>query len=375
MTYLLIIGTFEAIFLMLLLLGRKNKSTSDLFLGIIFFLYAISIGITFIEIYNFRNNFPYPGFMNLSWLILFLHGPALWFYIKSLSESVFSFKPVYLFHLVPFLFFLIFHYFNFISLPFPEKITLVENDLFKEQIFYKISVLSIGVSTITYYIWALRMIKNHNDRLMQNFSKTEDIDLVWLKTLTIAALICYSVNVALFNLDLIFHFATYKFLMALTYSFASVYILFLGYFGLKQSDVFICKNGKTIEIWNNTWKDSSEKVINIDNEFVTSLLSIMQTKQPYLEPELTLAALSKQLNVKPEFLSEVLNSQLNQNFFDFINRYRVGEFKNQCMSKSNSHLSIMGVAYNCGFNSKASFYRAFKKFEGISPTEYMERVS
>ncbi len=375
MDYILIIGTFEAIFLILLLLGKKNKTTPDLFLGIIIFLYAISIGSTFIEIYNFRNKFPYPGFMNLSWLILFLHGPALWFYIKSLSDSVFSFKPVYLFHLVPFLFFLIFHYFNFISLTVPEKITLVENDLFKEQIFYKISVLSIGVSTITYYIWALRMIKNHNARLLQHFSKTEDIDLAWLKTLIIAALICYSINVALFNLDLIFHFATYKFLMALTYSFASVYILFLGYFGLKQSDVFISKNGKTFELRDNKWKDSSGKVITIDNEFVTSLLSIMQTKQPYLDPELTLAALSKQLNVKPEFLSEVLNSQLNQNFFDFINRFRVGEFKNQCISKSNSHLSIMGVAYNCGFNSKASFYRAFKKFEGISPTAYMERVS
>ena len=134
MSYILIIGTFEAIFLVLLLLGKRNKTRPDLYLGIIFFLYALSIGGTFIEVYNFSNNFPYPEFMNLSWIILFLHGPALWLYIKSLTNSDFCFKPVYLFHLVPFLFFLIFHYFNFINLPDEEKIRLIENDLFKEQI-------------------------------------------------------------------------------------------------------------------------------------------------------------------------------------------------------------------------------------------------
>jgi len=101
----------------------------------------------------------------------------------------------------------------------------------------------------------------------------------------------------------------------------------------------------------------------------------MELKQPYLDPELTISRLSEMLNVKVDFLSDVLNSQLNQNFFDFINRYRVGEFKNQCTLKANSHLSIMGIAYNCGFNSKASFYRAFRKFEGISPSAYIERVS
>lgn len=376
MNLILIIGTFEAIFLILLLSGKRNKSLPDLFLGIIFFLYAISIGSTYIEVYNIRNNFPYPGFINLSWMFLFLHGPALWFYIKCLSGSEFRFKPIFLLHFVPFLFFLIFHYFNFIHLPVPEKIRLLENDLFKEQIFYKVSVLSIGVSTITYNLWALILIRFHRNNLMQNFSKLEDIDLTWLRTLIIAALISYSVNVALFNLDLIFHFATYKFLMFVTYSFASAYILFLGYFGLKQGNVFINNSGKNTELSDKAVKNKISYPVEIaDNDFINALILNVEKKQPYLDPEITISKLSELLNVKAEFLSEVLNSQLNQNFFDFINSYRVVEFKNQSISKTNSHLSIMGIAYNCGFNSKASFYRAFKKFEGISPSAYIKRVS
>jgi len=232
------------------------------------------------------------------------------------------------------------------------------------------------VSTITYNIWALNLIRRWRDKLMQQYSKIEDIDLRWLRALIIASLISYSVNVALFNLDLIFHFATYKFLMFLSYSFASVYILFLGYFGLRQGNIFIDSLRETGATTDRSGNGKiTSPAISTDDVFIKTLVRNMEEKQPYLDPEITISRLSDLLNVKTEFLSEVLNSKLNQNFFDFINRYRVGEFKNQCISKTNGHLSIMGIAYNCGFNSKASFYRAFRKFEGISPSEYIERVS
>jgi AraC-like DNA-binding protein len=376
MEYILIIGTFESIFLLLLLLGKKNKSLPDYLLGVIFLLYAISIGSVYLELQNIKNNFSFSAITNISWIFLFLHGPALWFYIKSLSDPEFRFKPLYLLHFVPFIFFTVYQYFHFISLPVPEKIRFLENDLFKEQVSYKITVLAIGVSTISYNIWALNLIRRRRDRLMQQYSKIEDIDLGWLNALTIAALISYSVNVALFNLDLIFHFATYKFLMFLTNSFATIYVLFLGYFGIRQGSIFMNRAGETGEPGGKPTPDESgSAVITTDDAFIKTLFKMMEENQPYLDPDITISRLSELLNVKTEFLSEVLNSRLNRNFFDFINKYRVGEFKNQCISKANSHLSIMGIAYNCGFNSKASFYRAFRKFEGMSPTAYIEKVS
>ncbi len=374
MEYILIIGTFESVFLLLLLLGKKNRSLPDYFLGVIFLLYAISIGSVYLEFQNLKNNPAYSAITNISWLFLFLHGPALWFYIKSLSDPDFRFKPLYLLHFIPFIFFTVFQYFNFISLTVPEKILFLENDLFKEMISYKITVLAIGVSTISYNSLTLSLIRRRRNKLMQQYSKIEDIDLGWLNVLTIAALICYSVNVALFTLDLIFHFATYKYLMFLTNIFATVYVLFLGYFGIRQGNIFINSVAVTRK---SDGKPASHETpspaMTTDDAFIRTLIRSMEEKQPYLDPEITILRLSEILNVRTEVLSEVLNSRLGQNFFDFVNKYRVEEFKVQSILKVNSHLSIMGIAYNCGFNSKASFYRAFRKFEGISPTDYIER--
>jgi len=374
MEYILIIGTFESIFLLLLLLGKKNKSLPDYLLGVIFMLYAISIGSVYLELQNIKNNPAYSAITNISWIFLFLHGPALWFYIKSLSDPEFRFKPLYLLHFIPFMFFSVYQYFNFINLTVPEKIAFLENDLFKDQVSYKITVLAIGLSTISYNFWALNLIRRRREKLMQQYSKIVDIDLAWLNTLTIAAVISYSVNVALFTLDLIFHFATYKYLMFLTNSFATVYVLFLGYFGIRLGNIFINNvrgTGKSGD--ESPLNEPGSPVITTDDDFIRTLSRHMEEKQPYLDPEITISRLSELLDVRIEFLSEVLNSQLNQNFFDFINKYRVEEFKIQSILKANSHLSIMGIAYNCGFNSKASFYRAFKKFEGISPTAFIER--
>lgn len=374
MEYILLIGTFESIFLLLLLLGKKNKSVPDFLLGVIFLLYAISIGSVYLELQNIKNNPAYSAITNISWLFLFLHGSALWFYIKSLSDPEFRFKPRYLIHFIPFIFFSVFQYFNFISLTVAEKIRFLENDVFKETVYYKITVLAIGVSIISYNIVALNLIRRRREKLMQQYSKIEDIDLGWLNVLTIATLISYSVNIALFNLDMIFHFASYKFLMFLTNSFATVYVLFLGYFGIRQGNIFIGDARKTGESGDKSpLKGATSAVITGDDGFIRTLTRFMEEKQPYLDPDITVSRLSELLNVRSEYLSEVLNSRLNQNFFDFINRHRVEEFKIQSIVKANSHLSIMGIAYNCGFNSKASFYRAFRKFEGISPTAWIEQ--
>lgn len=372
MEIILLIGAAESIFLFLLIAGKKQKQLPDFALGSMFLLYAFSIGLTWLELYNAKNNFPYPEVINLSWLILFLQGPALWLYVKSFTFQRFQLKPIYLLHLIPFLFFLVYHYFDFIRLPVAEKLALAETGMFKEKLSYTISVLAIGIFTTGYNIWALILIRKYHKKLKQNFSSIEHIDLNWLRILVWASIMVYLLNSILFVIDLFVQFATYQYLMLLTYSFASVYIFFLGYFGLQQGDVFTTNRFYTEKEDDGaeTTGTSSER-IHDENEFVNRLLIFMENQQPYLDPEISVLKLSDMLSVKPEYLSEVLNKRLNQNFFDFINKYRIEEFKVQALSASSRHLSIIGIAHNCGFNSKAAFYRAFNKFERTTPSAYV----
>ncbi len=377
MVILLFIGFFMSLFLMVFVTGKKNKALADKILLVMLAVYAITIGGPYIEIFNRNNGYPYPHLMNIAWLFLLLHGPLLWFYVKSLIIEKYEFRLVHCLHFLPFLGYLVLHYFIFLSLTANEKILLTQNELFTTDVYFKIRGLSIGLSSIGYNIWVLILLRKHRNNVLNQFSSIENVDLPWLRTLSWASLIVFTVNVFLFNINNYFHFASYYELAQIAYSFSTIYVLFIGYFGIRQGRIFtdthIIENEQPIQ---NIKKNRSNATGKNDySAIINRLTLLMEQEQPYLDPELNLAKLSSLMKTKPDLISEVLNSSLNQNFFDFINKYRIEEFKLKCLSEENKHLSVIGIAYDCGFNSKAAFYRAFNKFEGISPTTYISKVS
>ncbi|MGF1586112.1 MAG: helix-turn-helix domain-containing protein [Bacteroidales bacterium] len=366
-----------SLFLIVLLGGKKNKMLADKILLVMLAVYAITIGGPYIEIYNRNNSYPYPHLMNNAWLFLLLHGPLLWFYVKSLIIKNYQFRFFHFLHFLPFFVLLVLHYFNFLSLTANEKILLTQDELFTTTVFFKIRGIFIGLSSIGYNIWALILLRKHRKNIMNQFSTIENIDLAWLRTLSLASLIVFTVNVFLFNLNNYLHFAGFYELAQIAYSFSTIYVLFIGYFGIKQGRIFVDYSNTEVEQFLETGK--KEKLILTEkkdySDIINKLTLLMEQKQPYLDPELNLAKLSSLMKTKPELISEVLNSSLNQNFFDYINKYRIEEFKIKCLTKESKHFSVMGIAYDCGFNSKAAFYRAFNKFEGMSPTAYISKVS
>ena len=377
MTTFLLIGFFMSLFLIVLLIGKENKTLADKVLLLMLIVYAITIGGPYLELYNRNNGYPFPHLMNNAWLFLLLHGPLLWFYVNSLIVKNYQFRIVHSLHFFPFFCYLLLHYFNFLSLSADEKILLTQNELFTTTLFFKIRGISIGLSSIGYNIWALILLRTHRKTIETQFSYIEHIDLAWLRTLSLASLIVFTVNVFLFNINNYLNFAGFYELAQIAYSFSTIYVLFIGYFGIKQGRIFVDNSqiavGQSLEIAKN------EKVVFVDkkdySKIIEKLILLMEIEQPYLDPELNLTKLSSLMKTKPEVISEVLNSSLNQNFFEYINKYRIEEFKIRYLSKENKHLSIMGIAYDCGFNSKAAFYRAFNKFEGISPTAYISLVT
>ncbi|WP_231590735.1 helix-turn-helix domain-containing protein [Hymenobacter terrenus] len=99
------------------------------------------------------------------------------------------------------------------------------------------------------------------------------------------------------------------------------------------------------------------------------LLRLMAEEQPWLEPELTLAELAHRLRTNTSLLSHVINTGCGQNFNDFVNSYRVVEAERKLQDPRLAHYSLVGIALECGFNSKSTFNRVFKKLTGRTPGE------
>jgi len=375
MNILLIIGFAMSCFLGFLVIGKKNKMPSDFFLLYIFIVYAITIGGTYIDEYNHENNYPLPQLVNVSWLFLLLHGPFFWFYVKYLTFENMKIRYVHTLHFLPFIIYFVFHYFNFVSLPAVEKIALINQH--DTRLAPKIGVFILGLSTVGYNFVVIDLIKKHRKNIKNKFSSLEKIDLNWLQTFAYASLVIFSLKTLLFNLNNHLQFTNDHILSQISFSFSTVYVFYIGYFGIRQGRIFVDYHAVEAEHPFSPKKQNKPKTIEKKDysQIISKLTGLMEQELPYLDPEFNLAKLSKLIKVKPEMLSEVLNSSLNQNFFDFVNKYRIEDFKIKCLDKENKHFSVMGIAYECGFNSKAAFYRAFNKFEGISPTTYISKVS
>lgn len=104
------------------------------------------------------------------------------------------------------------------------------------------------------------------------------------------------------------------------------------------------------------------------------LADYTQTQKPYLEPELTLDDLAQRLGVRPKVLSAALNEGLGQHFFDYVNRYRVGEAKRLLTNPADPKITVLEVMYQVGFNSKSSFNTLFRKYTGQTPSAVKKQV-
>jgi len=101
------------------------------------------------------------------------------------------------------------------------------------------------------------------------------------------------------------------------------------------------------------------------------LLLYIENEKPYLNSELSLQDLADKLDVKRHHLSNVINQNHNKNFYEFINQYRITEVKAMLTDPENKHLKLISLAYDAGFNSKATFNRIFKQTTNMTPSQFI----
>ncbi len=373
---LLVIGVFQAALLVLLLLTKRKKSTPDFILAGYLFLSALLIFFTWMEIWTRNSDQQILWLTNLRTPLILLIGPILWLYVKSITDQHFRFKPKYLFTLIPFLLVLgLFTARNYFQ---PQQaIAAAPNaePAFNPMFFFFVTGL-IALSNLGYVLWGLLLIRRYKRALKTFFSSTEKINLQWLEFIHIAALITYTSISGLYIINGVFGFMSYQVLQQAGYGIAAMLVLVIGFFGIRKGSIFTSSNidfdmEKAIE----EEEEVPSKLTSEEEIFVHRLLEFMKTDKPHLDPEINLVLLSRKLKVSPEYLSDIINSRLNKNFYDFINHYRIEEFKQLCKALESKKLTLISLAYDSGFNSKATFNRVFKKEVGCTPSEYYSKVS
>ncbi|MDB5088972.1 MAG: AraC family transcriptional regulator [Mucilaginibacter sp.] len=120
--------------------------------------------------------------------------------------------------------------------------------------------------------------------------------------------------------------------------------------------------------------NSSKYSINDRASAKLAVLTALEKDKLFLNSELTLALLASFINLSPALVSETINKELGKPFRTLINDFRVNEVKHKLLDRNYNHLSISGIALECGFNSEASFYRIFKAATGFSPKTYLNEA-
>jgi len=175
-----------------------------------------------------------------------------------------------------------------------------------------------------------------------------------------------------------FYFFNYTFLKQKSWFYLiTILSLFFMIFQFTIIDNHILYKNKVVVNNKFTILESTKKnqlVIHNSNDlnFLLSLKKMMIKERPYLNPDLKSHELANLLNVTPHYLSKIINQELGLNFYNFINNYRIEEFKERVLQDENKNFTLTGIAKDVGFNSKSSFNRVFKATVGLTPTEYLK---
>lgn len=108
-------------------------------------------------------------------------------------------------------------------------------------------------------------------------------------------------------------------------------------------------------------------------DLYSKLVAIVEEEKLYLDPDLKLKYLADRLNTNTRYLSQVINHQTGHNLIHFINTYRVKEVKNKLVDDAFQHLTAFGIAQNCGFKNKSTFYKVFKEVTTLTPNEFIKQ--
>lgn len=374
MDFLFVVGIAQAFFFALLLSRKRHRSVADNVLMV----WLVFIGLHLLGFYLDYSGVGqrYPHLMGFDRFMPAAEGPFLWVYCTALLSGASKFKPVWLLHFVPFVV-LNLSIIDFYLLPAEEKRFYLEHVLWTAPPWQAVAGSYLNLFSGPVYVVVV-LFKLHQFRkgLRDYFSSTEKVNMLWLQRLAYglgaiwAVVIASNIYCKVYDCDLTHHNDYYIFVAV------SLYVLYLGYYGMRYENIFVNFNttaaGSPEKKSDGKYQRTGLKAAD-QEALLGQVIALMEKEKVYLEQNLTLDDLARQLSSPRHYLSQAIGSRPGQTFYSLVNGYRVSEAREKLASPAYDHLSLLGIGLDCGFNSKASFNRVFKEFTGLTPGQFKDQ--
>lgn len=335
---------------LILILFKSCKRSVNIYLGLFFFTLFIQTacyylaGITNAIVFY---NFP----LNLHMLDgVFL----LYFCYKTTGLSVKKLKLLFTFSII-----------EFIILVVAFSNYFIQNKSIDSYIFNILEYFLPIISTIVnlfFTLMTIKTIRKHKKLLPYFFKHTRYKSMVWLEVSG------YFMILFLLYSEFVARFYPYELLFNnienVTYLIWIYYVSIASLIQINIYNLIPNRNSLEYDIGLNNEKEHLENFNRIEKYIVSSKV--------FLDPEITLQKLSKEIYLSERSISEAINNVKNQNFKTYINNYRIEEFKRLVVLEKYKDYSIYAVAEESGFNSRSSFYKNFRELTGISPSDFIK---
>lgn len=365
---------FASVILPIFLLTVKtNNKPANRFLAAYLIVFSLHISVFF---YSSYVELPLIIEMLRDQIIAF-SSPLLFLYLLSNIYADFKLRPIHLVHLLPFVIRVLLFMPGFYLAPESERVLFTDN--FMDQPEVKISVIIGILISVVYIVLMFVELRKYKKLLIENYSSTASFNYKWLYQLTlfITFLFLFSQIKQFYRFtgdDL----ATLNIMRLILTTLLLVFLSWIILKSLYQPELFkaIDTNHRLVETLVKEEapkeKDTNGTDPGIQSQ-IEKLRAFMESEEPFLDPDITVQKLAYLFKMPTKEFSILINHHLGQHFFDFIAEYRIKKAITLLEDPANKKLTVLEILYTVGFNSKSPFNKAFKKYTGMTPTQFRKK--